>query len=40
MVVSLLEGEEDPWDPDVHGLEDMAGDLSPGEMVGDRRRLG
>ncbi|XP_052561407.1 zinc finger protein 620-like isoform X1 [Tympanuchus pallidicinctus] len=29
MVVSLLEGEEDPWDPDVHVLEDMAGDLSP-----------
>ncbi|XP_042748293.1 zinc finger protein 430-like [Lagopus leucura] len=33
VVVSLLEGGEDPWNPDVHGLEDMAGDLSPGHGV-------
>ncbi|XP_072206475.1 uncharacterized protein [Excalfactoria chinensis] len=28
-VISLLEGGKDPWIPDAHGLEDMAGDLSP-----------
>jgi len=39
-MISLLEGGEEPWIPDVRGLEDTAGDLSPGEVAGDRRRLG
>ena len=40
VVNSLLEEGEGSWIPGVPGLEDVAGDLSPGEPVGDRRRLG
>ncbi|NXC37907.1 ZN707 protein, partial [Penelope pileata] len=29
VLISLLEGGEDPWIPDVHNREDMAGDHSP-----------
>lgn len=39
VVISLLEEGKDPWLSGVHGLEDMAGVLSPGEPVGDGRRL-
>lgn len=39
MVISVHEGGEDPWTLKVHSLEDMAGNLSPGELVGERRRL-
>lgn len=38
VVNSLLEEGEGSWIPGVPGLEDVAGDLSPGEPVGDRRR--
>ena len=40
MVISVLEGEEGPSILDVHSLKDTAGDLSPGEVAGDRRRVG
>lgn len=35
----MLEEGEDPWIPDVHSLKDKAGDLSPGDVAGDRSRL-
>ncbi|XP_046757468.1 zinc finger protein 785 isoform X1 [Gallus gallus] len=40
MVISVLEGEEGPSILDVHSLKDTAGDLSPGEVVGERKKLG
>ena len=38
VVISLLEGGEDPWIPDVCSPEAVPGDLSPGEVVERRRR--
>ncbi|XP_052537316.1 zinc finger protein 773-like [Tympanuchus pallidicinctus] len=32
-LISLVEGGEDPWLPDVHGLKDMAGDVCPGDGI-------
>ena len=40
MLISLLEGREEPWIPDVRSPEAVPGDLSPGEVVEGRRRLG
>uniref|UniRef100_A0A8B9ZE91 KRAB domain-containing protein n=1 Tax=Anas platyrhynchos TaxID=8839 RepID=A0A8B9ZE91_ANAPL len=40
VVISQLEEGEDPWIPDLHGVEDVTGDLSPGEVVEEGRRLG
>ena len=40
MVISLFEGEEDPWIPDVQIPEALAGDLRPGEVMEGRRKLG
>jgi len=40
MVISLLEGGEEPWIPDVHSHEDVAEDFCPGEVVEVKRRLG
>jgi len=40
MVISLLEGGEEPWIPDVHSPEDVAEDFCPGEVVEVKRRLG
>nr|XP_013026428.1 unnamed protein product [Anser cygnoides domesticus] len=40
VVISQLEEGEDPWIPDLHGVEDVTGDLSAGEVVEERRRLG
>uniref|UniRef100_H9H294 KRAB domain-containing protein n=1 Tax=Meleagris gallopavo TaxID=9103 RepID=H9H294_MELGA len=31
MLISLLEGREEPWIPDVRSPEAVPGDLSPGE---------
>ncbi|POI24367.1 hypothetical protein CIB84_011883 [Bambusicola thoracicus] len=33
MLISLLEGGEDPWIPDVCSPETMSGDLSPGDGI-------
>ena len=32
-LISLLEGGEDPWIPDVRSPEAVPGDLSPGEAM-------
>ena len=32
-LISLLEGGEDPWIPDVRSPEAVPGDLSPGEVL-------
>lgn len=40
VVISLLEGGDDPWIPDVHSPEAVSGDFSPGEVVKGRRWLG
>ncbi|OXB51063.1 hypothetical protein ASZ78_000692 [Callipepla squamata] len=39
MVISLPEEGEEPWVPDVGTREDVAGDISPGEVVEGRRKL-
>ncbi|NXC48001.1 ZNF34 protein, partial [Penelope pileata] len=40
MVISLLEEEEDLWIPDVYSMENMAGDLRPGDGIADRDPAG
>jgi len=40
VLISLLEGGEDPWIPDVCSAEAVPGDLSPGEVVEGRRVAG
>ncbi|XP_042750534.1 zinc finger protein 707-like, partial [Lagopus leucura] len=40
VLISLLEEGEEPWIPDVRSPEAVPGDLSPGEVVEGRRRLG
>ncbi len=39
-LISLLEGGEDPWIPDVRSPEVVPGDLSPGEAVDQKESWG